>query len=102
MDKEQLKHELDFLKIDPRMYNLEGSICKTGTILYKSQNTWEVIHIGDKGEQKIAEIFNSENDACLYILDEFTEYKKILDSDFKPQSSKTGKNIGDLPDVINL
>lgn len=88
MKKEELKIELEKLGINPSMYDLEGSICNTGTVLFENHKKWEVIHIGDKGNQEIVETFNNEEDACKFILNEFIEYKYMMSSDFKPKSSK--------------
>ncbi len=98
----QLEIELENLNIPKSLYNLEGSISNVGTVLYRNYDKWEVIHVGDKGEQKIAAIFSTEDEACQFILNEFIEYKNVFSKDFKPKKSKVIKNLDSPPDVINL
>jgi hypothetical protein len=98
----QLRKKLEDLNIPKSIYNLEGSVISIGTVLYKNYDKWEIIHIGDKGEQKIVKIFNTEEEACQFNLDEFIEYKNIFRINCKPINSKKIQNSDDLPDVINL
>ncbi|WP_445734763.1 hypothetical protein [Mariniflexile sp.] len=98
----ELNLKLQKLGIPKSIYNLRGDISNPGTVLYKNYNKWEVIHVGDKGEQKIVKEFNKEEDACKFILDGFVKYSKISNPNFKPESSKTDRNDDDLPDVIFL
>ena len=98
----ELKKKLQELGIPENIYSLNGSVSNTGTVLYRNYDRWEIIHIGDKGEQKIIKIFYTEEEACQFILDEFIEYKNITDINFKSKSSKKNNKPDDLPDIINL
>jgi len=98
----ELKEKLQELNIPESIYNLNGDISNPGMILYKNYDKWEIIHVGDKGEQIIAKIFYTEEEACQFILNEFIEYKNITDLNFKSKSSKITKKPNDLPDIINL
>lgn len=98
----ELKLKLQELGIPQNIYSLKGNISNPGTVLYKNYAKWEVINVGDKGEQKITKIFYTEEEACQFILNQFIEYKKIMDDNFKSNSSKIINKSNNLPDVINL
>jgi hypothetical protein len=80
MNKIDLKSQLDDLNINPHIYNLEGSICNPGTVLFENYGKWEIIVAGDKGEQTIEKVFKTESEACEFLLEKFIEFNKIINS----------------------
>lgn len=102
MKVKQLKIQLESLGIPNNIYNLESNVSNSGTVLYQNYDKWEIIHIGDKGEQKIIKVFNNEEDACQFILSEFIKYKNIFSDNYKPENPKLIKNSNIPPNIINL
>ena len=100
MNKIDLKSRLDDLNINPHIYNLEGSICNPGTILFENYEKWEIIVVGDKGEQTIEKVFKTESEACEFLLEKFIEFNKIINSTKAVKASEI-RDTGSL-DIIFL
>lgn len=77
MNKIELKKLLDFLGINPKEYSLEGELNTDTIVLYQNYRKWEVFYLDERGGRNNEKNFNSENDACLYIYNEFKELKEI-------------------------
>jgi hypothetical protein len=77
MNKDELKKELDRLNVSQDKYSLEGSIANWYTIaLVQDYKRWKVIYVDERGHQEELKAFEKEDDACLYI---YNEFKKIID-----------------------
>jgi predicted secreted Zn-dependent protease len=101
MKKNELEKKLINLAINPSCYNLNGSIANGGTVLFENYDKWQVINIGDKGEQEVIE-FKTESDACDYIYKVFLRLNEISQHNYISKSSKKKKDVINLPIVINL
>lgn len=101
MDKEELKKKLDDLNIDSKIYSLDGSINIIGIVLFKNYDVWEIINIDDRGNQKIIKKFNNENDACIYIYNEFFKFNKVINDD-KLNKRTNNNNNNNKDDIIYL
>lgn len=74
----ELKAKLNELGVEPNEYSLEGSVANWNTIvLYKNYNIWEVFYIDERGNRDDKNTFQSENEACEYIYEEF---KRLVNS----------------------
>ena len=77
MNEDELKKELDRLNVSQDKYSLEGSIANWDTIaLVQDYKRWKVIYVDERGHQEELKAFEKEDDACLYI---YNEFKKIID-----------------------
>lgn len=102
MNRNKLKENLDNLGINPIVYNLDGSISNPGTVLFYNYGKWEIIDVGDKGEQTIIKVFLTEDEACQFILNEFIKYKNISSVNVKSTYTKRKNDTNNLPDMIIL
>jgi hypothetical protein len=75
MDIVELKKELNKIGVNPNRYSLNGSLDWDKIILYKNYSKWEVFYLDERGERNDEKIFNSEEDACLFIYKCFLEMK---------------------------
>ena len=70
MNIEPLKDKLSSLKIDPSAYCLSGGLPNERQVLNQvSNNLWEVYY-SERGEKSGLHIFDSEDDACQFFIDE--------------------------------
>jgi hypothetical protein len=99
MNKVILKNKLDKLGINPMYYSLDCGLKTDALILYKNYEVWEIFYIDERGGRHEKGLFNSENEACNYFLNEFVKINKNMNSKIE---FKDDKEIDDLPDVINL
>jgi hypothetical protein len=70
VSKDQLKNELEMLRIDPSAYCLTGGLpveCQVHN--QKSGETWEVYY-SERGEKTGLRAFDSEASACQFFLEE--------------------------------
>jgi hypothetical protein len=69
MNREQLKRQLDTLRIDPTAYCLSGGLPNEQLVLNEGQNgIWEVYY-SERGQKTSLRVFKSEESAVQYFLD---------------------------------
>jgi hypothetical protein len=69
MNREQLKNQLETLRIDPTAYDLSGGFPNERLVLNQEQDgAWEVYY-SERGQKSGLRIFNSEESAIQYFLD---------------------------------
>ena len=102
MDLIELKRKLEELGVNPLYYSLDSGLKSDALILYKNYSKWEVFYLDERGSRHEKGIFYTEDEACQYFINEFAKNKKMMNQDYKSKSSKTIKDVDDLPDVINL
>lgn len=71
MNRTELKEKLETLGIKNRNYSLYGDLNSGSIVLYHSYYEWQVFNLNDRGVRESFKVFNSEEEACKYILDEF-------------------------------
>jgi hypothetical protein len=72
-----LKLELDLLKIDQSNYSLDGRLKYDAIILNKDKDIWGVFYMDEKGRPIDEKKFESEDDACEYIYEQFKRARDI-------------------------
>jgi len=77
MNKEDLRLQLNLLHVKATDYSLDGLLKNDCVVLHQNYYKWEVLYIDEKGRREDEKIFNSESEACYYILKLFTELKEI-------------------------
>lgn len=77
MNKLELKGELDLLNVDSNSYSLNGVLNPDSIILYNSYDTWQVFYLDERGGRDDEKLFQSEEEACKYILKLFKDSKAI-------------------------
>jgi hypothetical protein len=73
MTKDELEKALIARSIDPKRYSLNGESKLDAIILYDLKVKWEVFYLDERGGRNQEKEFNSENDACQYILKLFLD-----------------------------
>jgi hypothetical protein len=69
MNREQLKKQLETLRIDPTAYCLSGGLPNERLVLNQEQDgAWEVYY-SERGRKSGLRVFNSEENAIQYFLD---------------------------------
>jgi len=77
MNKDILKRELDDLKINSDLYSLNGDLLPDRVILNNSYSDWEVFYLDERGLRNDVKHFNTEEEACHYILELFKDDKQV-------------------------
>lgn len=98
MNIDDLKNRLIEMQINPLYYSLNEGLKSDSLILNIYHNKWEVFYMDERGSKHDELIFNTENDACIYIYNRFKNLyliKKYPKKIQKPDNK-------DLPDTINL
>ena len=67
MNRFELLDELDRLKVPSTYYSIKGAMNDRVCLDFDDKN-WIVYYI-EKGQKSILGVYNSENDACLYMLE---------------------------------
>lgn len=73
MNREQLKEELNNIGISWEKYSLYGDLVLDALVMYDNYNHWEVFYYDERGKRINEESFDSESDACQYILNLFKD-----------------------------
>jgi hypothetical protein len=77
MNRKELIYNLKLLGINPKQYSLFGDLIPDTIVLFQNYHRWEVFYLDERGNRDNEKIFNSENDACLYIYKIFHNSKDI-------------------------
>jgi hypothetical protein len=77
MNKIELKGKLDKLNVNKRSYSLNGEVLPDRIILKMIEEKCTVFYFDERGNKKNEKLFNSENEACFYILELFSKSKEI-------------------------
>ncbi|WP_373810615.1 hypothetical protein [Porphyromonas macacae] len=76
MNREELKKELNRLKVKQSEYSLDGSMANWDTIvLVQEYKRWRVIYVDERGHQEELKSFKKEDEACMYI---YNEFKRLI------------------------
>lgn len=70
MNVTELRGELEKAKVPKRWYSINGDLCSDTYILRQVYDKWECYYFDEKGNVNDYHLFNDENDACIYFLDE--------------------------------
>lgn len=79
MDKKELKKQLEILGVNKEYYSLNGVEMPGRTIFSYSSSRWSVYNINERGKKTDEKYFNSEEDACYYMLKILKEEKDLQD-----------------------
>ena len=77
MTKVDLKEILNGLGISHKVYSLDSELFADRLILYENYDKWEVFYSDEKGNRNDERVFNSENDACSFMLKLLSENSEI-------------------------
>ncbi len=77
MNVNQLKEQLDNLKISSDEYSLDGQLKPMTIALTFSQSKWLLFHYDERGHMLNCEKFETENEACENMLKRLISDKKF-------------------------
>jgi hypothetical protein len=71
MTRDELKYQLDLLKVNPNFYSLDGELLPDRMVIYNSYKEWQVFYFDERGNRNSIKTFNSEDKACKCLYDHF-------------------------------
>lgn len=77
MNRTDLERELDLLGVNTYRYSLYGELNPDTMILYQNYNKWEVFYLDERGGRETKGVFDSEAEACDYLINYFRKARQI-------------------------
>jgi hypothetical protein len=77
MNKNELKMELEKLKIPPEFYSILEGIKPDAIILDHYHGIWKTFYFSERGESHDERLYISEDEACQYVFERFKQMKRI-------------------------
>ncbi len=79
MNVEELKRILQSLNVPDQWYVLNNGLKADALVLYENYRYWEFFYYSERGERLDHKMFETEDEACLYLLEKI----KMQVSSFK-------------------